>query len=136
MVVGLAKVDGALDEVLYRPAVVKAFAWVPRWWHCDLAKLSCQLDDRWKVGYWDGLGRPGPPCAVCGRRAAWLEIGGRDAEVHDPGEHWFLDDREIPLCSWCTLERPILNEDDLRREFAEARAASVSWRWRWPVRHV
>jgi len=119
-----------------RPAVVKAFAWAPRWWQCDLAKLSCQLDDRWKVGYWDEFGRPGPTCEVCGRRAAWLEIGGRDPEVDDPDEHWFLDYRVVPLCSWCTLEGPILNDDDLRQQFAAARAASVSWRWRWPVRHA
>jgi hypothetical protein len=50
MVVGFAKVDGAIDAVLYRPAVVKAFAWVPRWWQCDLAKLSMALDDHWLVG--------------------------------------------------------------------------------------
>ncbi len=49
----LAKVDEAVDEVLYRPAVVKVFQWAPRWWLCDLAKLSMALDDRWNVGYWE-----------------------------------------------------------------------------------
>jgi hypothetical protein len=30
VVAALAKIDKAMDEVLYRPAVVKAFAWLPR----------------------------------------------------------------------------------------------------------
>lgn len=30
MVVALARMDGVLDAVLYRPAVVKAFLWLPR----------------------------------------------------------------------------------------------------------
>ena len=60
----MAKADQALDEVLYRPAVVKPFQWLPRWWLCDLAKLSMRLDDRWAVGYWDDVGiAPGGPCA-------------------------------------------------------------------------
>ena len=32
------KVDEALDELLYRPEIVKAFVWIPRWWRCDMAK--------------------------------------------------------------------------------------------------
>jgi hypothetical protein len=134
VVVVLAKLDGALDGVFYRPAVVQAFAWIPRWWQCELAKLSCRLDDRWQVGYWRDDGRPGVPCEVCGRRASWLEIGGRDPEVDDPEEHWFLDDRTIPLCSWCQIRGPITDEDDLERELADARRASISGRWRWSAR--
>ena len=37
LVAMLAKADELLDEVLYRPAIVKASAWLPRWWRCDLA---------------------------------------------------------------------------------------------------
>ena len=134
LVVVLAKFDEAIDWLLYRPAVVKAFLWVPRWWQCDLAKLSVRLDDHWQIGYWGDEGRPGVPCAVCRRRASWLEIGGRDPDIDDPAEHFFLDDRVIPLCSWCQVVGPINDEDDLRREFAAARDASISWRWRWPGR--
>jgi hypothetical protein len=36
----LEATDEALDFVLYRPAIVKAFVWLPRWWRCDLAKLA------------------------------------------------------------------------------------------------
>jgi len=32
----LAKIDEAVDEVLYRPAIVKAFIKLPRWWQCDV----------------------------------------------------------------------------------------------------
>jgi hypothetical protein len=36
----LATIDAALDKLLYRPAVVKLFCWLPRWWQCDLARAS------------------------------------------------------------------------------------------------
>jgi hypothetical protein len=29
-----------IDEVAYRPAVVKVTMPLPRWWRCDLARLS------------------------------------------------------------------------------------------------
>lgn len=45
VVVAIAVIHGAFDEVLYRPAVVKAFSWLPRWWLCDPAKLSIALDE-------------------------------------------------------------------------------------------
>jgi hypothetical protein len=75
LVRALAVTDAAIDEVLYRPAVVKAFARLSRWWNCDLARLSMRLDDRWGTGYWDEAGiAPGAPCDARGRRAAilWL----------------------------------------------------------------
>ena len=125
VVVILAKVDEALDEVLYRPAVVKMFAWSPRWWMCDLAKLSMALDDRWHLGYWKAAGiEPGGPCEVCGRRAAIHVYGGEG----DGGG--VLADRTLEVCGWCHLRGRILTEDDLAVATAEARAASVAWRWR------
>jgi hypothetical protein len=44
IVIGLRKLDEAIDEVVYRPAVVKAFMWLPRWYLCDLARASIALD--------------------------------------------------------------------------------------------
>jgi hypothetical protein len=135
----LALVDEALDEVLYRPAVVKAFMWVPRWWLCDLAKFSLTLDERWGVGYWDQADIvPGRPCEACGRRASFHVIGGPSDDKTDeadterePGDEAFLDDPAVHLCGWCHVEGPILNEIDLKRELDAATRDSVAWRWRW-----
>jgi hypothetical protein len=125
LVRALAEADAAIDEVLYRPAIVKAFGWLPRWWLCDLAKLSVWLDDRWDTQHWGNEGAPGAPCTACGRRASWLEISGLHA-----------DDPPIGLCGWCDVAGPIKTEDDLQRELGAARDASVSWRWRWPARNA
>jgi hypothetical protein len=87
IVVGLAQADHVLDEVLYRPAVVKAFMWLPRWWRCDLAKASIALDERWSTGYWSaGDLFPGPTCEACGRRASVFVTGKSldpDERAHD-----------------------------------------------------
>ncbi len=87
-------VDSALDPVLYRPAVVKAFAWLPRCWSCDLAKLSMALDDRWGTGYW----------------ASIIVLGGcgHDDTEEDPG--LLLDDRPVHLRGWCRVRQPINSE--------------------------
>ena len=131
----MARADDLLDEVLYRPAVVKAFAWLPRWWLCDLAKLSMVLDDGWSVGSWDEAQiAPGRACEACGRRASIHVAGGRvdeDESDDPPADGHFLDERVIHLCGWCHIEGPILNEDDLDRELAAAADDSVAWRWRW-----
>ena len=37
---GMAAVNEALDEVLYRPAVVQAIAWLPRCWSYALVTKS------------------------------------------------------------------------------------------------
>lgn len=133
LILVLAKVDEALDEVLYRPAVVKAFIWLPRWWLCDLAKVSIALDDRWKIGYWDEVGIvPGRACEACGRRASIHVYGGRDPD-EDPVSD-FLESRPVFTCGWCHLTGPMLNEGDVERELALARADSVGWRWTWRVR--
>lgn len=129
----LAKVDEVVDEVLYRPALVKAFAWLPRWWLCDLAKLSIALDDRWQTGYWDEAGIvPGRPCEACGRRASIHVYGGRTPDEEATGD--FLKSRPVFTCGWCHLRGSILDEEDLQRELALARADSVAWRWGWRVR--
>lgn len=132
LVVALAKADGGLDELLYRPAVVRAFMWLPRWWLCDLAKLSVRLEDRWGTDYWDGAGVPGDPCEACGRRAAIHVYGGIDEE--EPPYDDYLERRPVYVCGWCHLQGPMDNEDDVQRELVAARRFSLSWRWRWRVR--
>jgi hypothetical protein len=131
IVVLLEKADEAVDEVLYRPALVKAFDWLPRWWQCDLARLSMRVDERWQVGWWDDADIViGGPCEACGRRASYLVYGERDEDDDlDPIEDFFTD-RPVYTCGWCRLEGTVESEADLRRELAAARARSVSWRWR------
>jgi len=128
LVRAIAMADGALDEVLYRPAVVKAFAWLPRWWGCELARLSMALDDRWQTSYWRAAGiEPSGACEACGRRAAIHVIGGG-------GCAGVLAHREVYLCGWCQVRGKIADEEDLAEVLADARRDSVSWRWRWRVR--
>ncbi len=131
IVVALAKVDELIDELVYRPAVVRMFLWLPRWWLCDLAKLSIALDDRWGVGYWDWI-VPNGRCEACGRRAAIHVYGGEDDET-DEGATDFLADRPVRTCGWCHLDGPITNELELQHALATARRRSVSWRWRWSL---
>lgn len=119
-----------LDELLYRPAVVRAFRWAPRWWLCDLAKLSMRLDEHWDIGYWEQVGIvPGRPCEACGRRASIHVYGGRDEDEEPIGD--FLEDHPVYTCGWCSLDGPTVTESDVRRELARAGTESVSWRWRW-----
>ena len=125
----LAKVDEGLDEVLYRPAVVKAFVWLPRWWLCDLARLSIALDKRWGTGWWDDNKTwPGKPCQACGRRASIHVHGGLDADEIPTGV--FVESHPVLLCGWCELHGPLLDENDLQRELQQAGHRSVAWRWR------
>jgi hypothetical protein len=117
VVVGLDRLDEALDEILYRPALVRAFRWMPRWWLCDLAKASHRLDRRWGTKHWDASRIvPGEPCAACGRRASIHE-------TDRPGGG------TVELCGWCHLDGPILTTDDLDRELKAAAARSIAWRW-------
>lgn len=53
VVAGLDRADQILDEVLYRPAVVKLTERLPRCWLCDLSKLSMRPDVRWSTSYWN-----------------------------------------------------------------------------------
>ncbi|HYG96424.1 MAG TPA: hypothetical protein VD741_04875 [Solirubrobacterales bacterium] len=129
-----------VDEVAYRPAVVKLTRPLPRWWSCQLARASMKLDDRWGTGYWDSdeaPAVPGGPCDACGRRAAWLVYGGSYDGVEDeePGElddGDYLDRHEVQLCGWCRLEfsSPPESKEELDRLLALSRERSVSWRWR------
>lgn len=124
VVVLAEKADEAVDEVAYRPAVVKATERLPRWWRCDLAKLSRLLDERWSVGWWDeDVPVPRGLCEACGRRAAIHVYGG-------DGGSGVLADQEVETCGWCNLEGRILTKDDLRIALRDARSRSVSWSWR------
>ena len=130
LVRALAVTDEAIDLVLYRPAVVKAFIKSPRWWQCDLARFSMRLDDRWQTHYWDDAGiAPGGWCEACGRRAAIHVVGGRGDESEDTYDD-FLSENEVHLCGWCRLDGQIDNGEDLRRELALAADRSIAWRWR------
>jgi hypothetical protein len=51
----------AVDDVAYRPAVVRLTMPLPRWWNCELAHLSMRLDDHWGTGYWKGDIAPAAP---------------------------------------------------------------------------
>jgi hypothetical protein len=121
-----------IDAVTYRPFIVKLTERLPRWWGCQLAHLSMRLDDRWGTGYWASDDAPAAPeglCDACRRRPAWLVIGGVE---HEAGEASYLERHPVQLCGWCRLEisSPPQSEQELNRILADARARSVSWRWR------
>jgi hypothetical protein len=128
---------GWVDQVAYRPAILKLTEPLPRWWNCQLADASVKLDGRWRTGYWDSWG-PGGPCDACHRRASWLEIGGR---WQDEEEEWdedevpdYLDMHPVHVCFWCM---PVFRASDRNDKAAvehalrEARRKSISWRWRY-----
>ncbi len=122
----------AVDDIAYRPAVVRLALPLPRWWRCDLARLSMWLDDRWEVGWWNSSDAPAAPqgvYAACGRRAAWLEIGGRCADEEPDGS--YLEDHPVALCAWCKPDGPFDDAEQVAAALAEARARSISWSWKW-----
>jgi hypothetical protein len=111
---------------------------LPKWWNCDLAKLSMRLDDRWQVGFWTGDSAPavpGEPCEACHRRASIFHVGGwedaEDGDSSDGGD--YLARRVVELCGWCRLapEAVIENEQDLQRALRVAAEQSIAWRWQW-----
>ncbi len=124
-----------VDEIAYRPAVVRLTLPLPRWWRCELAQLSMRLDERWKVGYWDsedGLTlAPSGQCDVCQRRPASLQVGGswKDLGVEHDGS--YMEAHPLHVCFWCKPARPIESDEELAAAIADARAKSISWRWRW-----
>ena len=131
----LARADEAVDEVLYRPAVVKAFDWLPRWWLCDLAKLSVALDDRWGLGYWNAVGhRPGEACEACGRRAAIHVYGGPGDDESPVDTSSAPEMPPVYVCGWCQLRGRLDGPEGIATALSEARRESVSWSWRWRVR--
>ena len=129
----------AVDSVAYRPAVVRLTRAAPRWWRCELARLSMRLDDRWGTGFWSGPEAPCPPgglCRACGRRAAWLVVGWQpDYDSEPPAPDWYLGHHPVEICGWCDLgSEPIRDQVELQWALAAARSHSVSWRWRWESR--
>lgn len=137
IVVLVEKADEGLDAILYRPFVVKAFEWLPRWWRCDLSRLSMWLDDRWGTGYWGGFG-PSGLCEACRRRGSDRYVGGwaleseeeRGFPLDDDDEDHYLAHRPVSLCGWCRLpDLPIEDDETLQAALAWARERSVTWRW-------
>jgi hypothetical protein len=133
---GLNSACEAVDEVAYRPAVVRLTLPLPRWWRCELAQLSMWLDERWHLGWWDTSdGRtvaPGGLCDICHRRPANLEVGGssEDLGVEDDGR--YMESHPLRVCFWCQLPSGhIENDEQLAAAIADARTRSISWRWRW-----
>lgn len=137
---GLNQACDLVDSVAYRPAIVHLTRRLPLFWHCQLARASIALDERWGTGYWDSPGGPPVPeglCDACRRRAAWLVIGGSwdEDELDDDGDEDrdFLDEHPVHLCSWCHLDvasRPS-NQVELDAILADAAERSIAWRWRW-----
>lgn len=137
----LWRADDAVDSVFYRPAIVKALRYLPRYWQCDFARLSGYLDRQWQTGFWDVDGEDGvihhvavgPPCEACGRRASTLLIGRMkdwDPTFPNVGDMW--DEREVELCDWCGKEfcqEAVRSEDELQSELERVRKRTVSWRW-------
>ena len=115
-----------VDTVAYRPAVVKATSRLPRWWNCNLARLSVRLDQNWGTGYWDDW-TPGGRCEACGRRAAWLLVS--DSPLCDDKDRWEPRHREVEICGWCRVEGQIISDAELDAALQEAKVRSVSYRW-------
>jgi hypothetical protein len=132
---GLNTLCTAVDGVAYRPAVVRLTLRLPRWWRCDLARLSMRLDSRWGIGYWSSDSTPPAPsglCDACGRRAAWLVVGGREWLEDLEPDHSFMEEHPVRLCGWCRLSdlpATIDSQEQLLDALAAARATSVAWRW-------
>jgi hypothetical protein len=98
------------------------------------------LDDRWETGYWSGDSAPAAPgglCDACGRRAAWLIVGGRWGDDAPEGIYEgtsFLMENPVHLCGWCRFDpddTPIETYHDLDHALSNARQRSVVWAWRW-----
>ena len=129
VVAALERACNAVDAVAYRPAVIKLTLRLPRWWRCELARLSVRLDDRWSVGYWTD-GRPMGVCDVCKRRASWLVLGGRDGTEDEEPDHSFMEEHPLHLCGFCRL--PVVdidNAEQLSALMEQAREQSIAWRW-------
>lgn len=125
--------DRAIDWFAYRPAIVRLFLFLRRWWNCDLARLSIHLDDRWTTHYWtEDSWWPGPLCEAWGRRTAWAYVDGLEDEDEPLG--FYPDNQRIELCLWCDIgpTDALNSEADVQAALAAARNESVSWRWNTP----
>jgi len=103
---------------------------------CNFARLSMRLDDHWHLGYWEsGMGGPVPngPCEACGRRAAWLTVGGLEDDEGPSPDSDYLELHPAHVCGWCFLAPfpRIENRDEYDRRLAGAGERSIEWRWRW-----
>jgi hypothetical protein len=110
---------------------------LPRWWNCELARLSIWLNDRWGTHHWVGSWAPGGPCDACHRRPSWLVIGGSwidEPEIWDEGEEpEYLDVHPVEVCFWCKPDLGSADRDDragVELALREAGRQSVAWRWR------
>lgn len=126
----------AVDALAYRPAVVRLTRRLPVLWHCQLAEASMALDDRWGAGYWESDTAPAAPdglCEACGRRAAWLTVGGSYDESEGEEDRDYLDEHPVHLCGWCQLDlsRRPLDRAGLDAILADAGERSIGWRWHW-----
>lgn len=124
-----------VDDVAYRPVVVKLAQRLPRWWNCQLAQLSMKLDERWDTGYWRSNSAPPIPdgvCEACGRRAAWLVVGGTEPDEEPDKVITYLDEYPINICAWCSIDSslPINNRAERVFALADAGRRSIAWRWR------
>jgi hypothetical protein len=136
---GLNSACCAVDEIAYRPAIVKLTMFLPAWWTCQLARLGMWLDDHWETGYWDSDSAPCAPdaiCACCRRRAGWIVVGGYandpDWDFDQPPADDYVAWHEIYRCPYCHPDLDdVRSEEELEERFAVARRESISWRWRW-----
>jgi hypothetical protein len=138
VVSGLNRSCELVDDVAYRPAVIRLTLPLPRWWRCELARLSMRLDERWHVGFWptgdERTLAPGGECDICHRRPAMYEVGGSS---EDPGlepDGSYMGTHQLQTCAWCKLpDGEIDSDEQLASAIADARARSISLRrWRWP----
>lgn len=125
---------GVVDFVAYRPAVVKLTRHLPVGWHCQFARWSMALDDRWGTGFWDSSTAPPAPsglCAACGGRAAWLEIGGFGENGSDLDGADYLANHTVRLCGYCSVigDGPFSSRAELEAALRNAAARSVRWGW-------
>jgi hypothetical protein len=130
LVGALDRACGVVDTFAYAPAVVKLTSRLPRWWCCELARLSVCLDNRWSSGYWEDGGAPEGLCDACGRRAAWLVVGGRDWMEDIEPDDSFMESHPVHLCGYCNLPPgPIETPAQLAAALACARDHSIAWSW-------
>jgi hypothetical protein len=111
-----------LDENLYGPAGIRATLWLPRWWNCELAKVSEMLDRRWNTDFWSGEeapAYPGAACEACGRRASMITY--YEDSTGSP----------IELCGWCRPDPDLpITPATRRARLKEARDRSIRWSWK------
>jgi hypothetical protein len=63
VVSGLEEADELVDKLLLSRAIVRLTRPLPRWWRCELSRLSQALDRRWRTGLLDeGPMGCSPPC--------------------------------------------------------------------------